>query len=195
MTSQALTGGDATEPFEIRNEVKQGCEMAKVLFILFFTCMLAHAVQDLASGVCTRYRLDGSVFDLRRLAAKTKSLFDLRQEALFADDCALVTHEDSDLQLVLLSISKTQVITIDNTQLANVESFKYLGSIISQDDTLNREVDTHIGKASQAIGRLRNRVLSHHNVRQSTKLIVYNTGASSHHSSMDVNLGHCTLKS
>ena len=33
------------------------------------------------------------------------------------------------------------VITINSTQLANVASFKYLGSIISQDDSLDREGD------------------------------------------------------
>ena len=36
-----------------------------------------------------------------------KSLFDLTQEALFADDCALVTHEDSDLQLMLDRFSES----------------------------------------------------------------------------------------
>ena len=85
-----MTGQVLTKPFEISNGVKQGCVLAPILFNIF-TCMLAHAVQDLESGVSIRYRLDVSLFDLRRLTAKTKSLFDLIQEALFADDCALVT--------------------------------------------------------------------------------------------------------
>ena len=49
-----------------------------------------------------------------------------------------------------------------------------MGSIISEDNTLDREIDAQIGKANQALGRLRNRVLNHHNARLSTKLKVYN---------------------
>ena len=148
--------------------------------------MLFHAVQDLESGVYIRCRLLGSLFDLRCLTAKAKYLVDLIQEAFFADDCTLVSHEDSDLQLMLdrfsqsaklfgltVSLEKTEVLhqpapdgnntasefTIASTQLANVESFKYLGSVISQDGTLDREVDA---KASQAREKFSNRVLNHH---------------------------------
>ena len=148
-----------------------------------------------------RNQVDCSLFDLSRLTAKTNSLFDLIQEALSANDCARVTNEESDLQLMLdsvsqsaklfgltISLEKTEilhqpapggnntvpVITIDSIQLANAESFRYLGSIMSQDGTFCREADVLISKASQALGRLRNRVLNHHNIRLSTKLKVYN---------------------
>lgn len=161
----------------------------------------AHAVRDLEKGVYIRYRLDGSLFDLRRLTAKTKSHQDLIWEALFADDCALVAHTEPGLQLMLdrlseasklfgltISLGKTEVllqpapntnppapsISIDDTQLANVDQFKYLGSTISSDGTQDREIDARISKASQVLGRLRNRVLSQHNIRLSTKLRIYN---------------------
>ena len=90
-----------TEAFAISNGVKKGYVLAPVLFNILFTCMLSHAVRDLEKGVYICYRLDDSLFDLRRLAAKTKSLQSLHQEVLFADDCALVAHTESDLQLML----------------------------------------------------------------------------------------------
>ena len=100
MTGKVLSNGNVTEAFAISNGVKQGCVLAPVLFNIFFTCMLSHAVRDQERGVYICYRLDGSLFDLRRLAAKTKNLQSLLQEVLFADDCALVAHTESDLQLM-----------------------------------------------------------------------------------------------
>ncbi|KAL8566905.1 hypothetical protein ACOMHN_008762 [Nucella lapillus] len=87
-----LSGGEASEPFEITNGIKQGCVLAPVLFNLFFTCVLSHAVRDIDDGVYIRYIMDGSLFDLRHLNAKTTTIEKLILEALFADDCALMAH-------------------------------------------------------------------------------------------------------
>ena len=73
MTGQVLSDGEASEPFSISNGVKQGCVLASILFKLFFTCVLNHAIRDLAQGVYLCYRLGGSLFDLRRLTTKTKT--------------------------------------------------------------------------------------------------------------------------
>ncbi|XP_076028443.1 uncharacterized protein LOC143017538 [Oratosquilla oratoria] len=101
MTGQVLSGGEVSEPFNISNGVKQGCVLAPILFNLFFTCVLNHAFRDLDLGVYLRFRSEGSVFDLRRLNAKTKTTEKLILEALFADDCALMAHKESDLQLIV----------------------------------------------------------------------------------------------
>ena len=201
MTGQVLSSGNVTGAFAISNGVKQGCVLAPVLFNVFFTCMLSHAVRDLEKGVYIPYRLDGSLFDLRCLTAKTKSLQTLLQVVLFADDCALVAHIETDLQRMMdrfsdasklfgltVSLDKTKVlhqpapnthppaptIVIDDTTFTNVEHFKYLGSTTFCDGSLDKELGRRIGKASKALGRLRNRVLNQHNITLSTKLKVYN---------------------
>ena len=51
---------------------------------------------------------------------------------------------------------------------------KNVGSTISNDGTLDREITTRIQKASQAFGRLRIKVLLHKSISLSTKLKVYN---------------------
>ena len=68
----------------------------------------------------------------------------------------------------------SHTITINDKPLANVERFKYLGSIISCDGSLDRGIDNRFIKASQALGSLRNWVLNEHNAHLSTKLKVYN---------------------
>ena len=74
LTEQVFSGGEASEPFSISNGGKQGWVLAHVLFSLFFTCVLNHAIRDLEQGVYLRYRHDDSLFDLRRLTARTKTV-------------------------------------------------------------------------------------------------------------------------
>ena len=100
MTDQVFSNGNVTNAFVISNGVKQGYILAPVLFNVFFTCMLSHAVQDLEKEVYIRYCLDGSLFDLHRLTAKTKSLQNL-QVVLLANDCALVSYAEQGLQRML----------------------------------------------------------------------------------------------
>ena len=198
MTGQFLSNGEQSDPFSISIGVKQGCVLAPVLFNLFFACFLRQAVGNMDKGVYVSY--DGSIFNLRRLSAKTKTLNSLIQEDLFSDDCALMAHKPGDLQAMLnsfsdaskqfglsISLGKTEVlfqlapnsvaphpaIFIDDVELKVVDSFKYLGSMFSVDGSLDKEIAFIISKASQALGRLRNRLLNHHNVTLDTKLKVY----------------------
>ncbi|XP_076028432.1 uncharacterized protein LOC143017527 [Oratosquilla oratoria] len=99
--NRVLSGGEVSEPFNISNGVKHGCVLAPILFNLFFIYGLNHAFRDLDLGVYLRFRFEGSVFDLRRLNTKTKTTEKLILEAFFADDCALMAHKESDLQLIV----------------------------------------------------------------------------------------------
>ena len=47
ITGHVLSDGEASQPFIISNGVKQGCVLASVLFNLFFTRVLNHAIRDL----------------------------------------------------------------------------------------------------------------------------------------------------
>lgn len=168
--------------------MKQSC----VLVPVFFNYVLYHAVSELDQGVCIRYRLDRSVFDFRHLSAKIKTVEKLILEALFAEDCVLIAHKESDLQLIInksaessrltFSLGNTEVlvqsapdstappplVSIEGTELKSMEYFKYLDSVISSDGTLDKEINDTICKASQALGRLCSRVLNQRNIRQST---------------------------
>ena len=96
---------------------------------------------------------------------------------MFADDCALMAHKETDLQSIIdkfaeasrlfglsINLSKTEVlfqpaptstsqapsISIEGTQLQTVDNFKYLDSIISIDGSLDKEINSGICNARQA---------------------------------------------
>lgn len=69
--------------------------------------------------------------------------------------------------------TKSVKLIVDNIQTTNVNSLQYLGSIISRDGPLNKEIVSKISKAIQALRQMCTRVLSQHNFYISTKLKVY----------------------
>ena len=54
-----------------------------------------------------------------------------------------------------------------------MEHFTSLGSVISNDATVNKDLDNRLSKASSSFGRLSKRVWQSHSLRFSTKLQVY----------------------
>ena len=199
---QVRNSNDLSEPFTIINGVKQGCVLAPTFFTIFFSMMLQRATEDLGDedGIYIRYRTDGSLFNLRRLQAHTKTLEQLIRELLFADDAALVAHTETALQRVTscfaeatqlfgleVSLKKSEVlhqpapqeaycpprITIGETELKAVQQFTYLGCTISSDARIDKEVDNRLAKANSAFGRLHSRVWNNKHLKKATKISVY----------------------
>ena len=147
-----------------------------------------------------RFRTDGSLFNLRRLLARTKTIEELITELLFADDCALLAHTEEARQHSVnrfsdaaenldptISLKKTEVwyqpppreaynpphTSIDGTNLNAVEHFTYLDSVISNDATVGKDLDNRLSKASSSFERLPKRVWQSHSLHLSTKFQVY----------------------
>ena len=71
------------------------------------------------------------------------------------------------------SVAPQPAIFIDDVELKVIDSFIYLGSMISFGGSLDKEITSRVRKASQALGCLSNRLLNHHTVTLDTKLKVY----------------------
>ena len=97
--------------------------LAPTLFSIFFGIMLCEANNDLPDGIFIRFRTDGSLFNLRRLLARTKTIEEFITELLFADDCALLAHTKEAVQHIVnrfsdaaknfgltISLKKTEVL-------------------------------------------------------------------------------------
>ena len=137
--------------------LSRGCVLAPTLFSIMFSAMLFDAFSGLDNGIDIRYLTDCSVFNLRRLQAKTK-VKNIVSKFLFADDCALNVATKANRQNSVDKFSmvcdnfdltsspkKTDVmhqpapgkpyiesnITIKGQRLKVVEKFTYLGSTLS----------------------------------------------------------------
>jgi hypothetical protein len=72
--SQVTLKYDLSETFQIINGVKQDCVLAPTLFSIFFSIMLKQATEDLDDDdtIYIRYRLEGSLFNLRKTTSPYK---------------------------------------------------------------------------------------------------------------------------
>ena len=200
MLARVQSDGEFSDPFPVTNGVKQGCVLASTLFSMMFSAMLTDAFQDRDNGILIRYRIDGKLFNLRRLQAKSKMQTEVLDEFLCAVDIAKGAPTEEKMQKgvdqvfdscdsydLTISIKKTEVvyqpapgkpykettITVKGQRLQVVDKFTYLGSTLSRVVHIDDEVNVRIAKASAAFGRLHGSIWNRSGMRLDTKLKVY----------------------
>nr|VZI37041.1 unnamed protein product [Spirometra erinaceieuropaei] len=202
MMARVTDNGAVSEAFAVTNGVKQGCVLAPTFFSFMFSAMLINEYRDERPGIRSAYRTDGHFLNHRRMNFQSRVSTATVHELLFADDCALNTTSEGEMQRrmdlfsaacenfgLIINTQKTVVmhhpppnsattpnaphINVNGTQLQVVENFPYLGSTLSRNTEIDDEVANRISKASQAFGRLRSTVWNRHGLQLSTKLKMY----------------------
>ncbi|BHF64279.1 hypothetical protein SprV_0200728100 [Sparganum proliferum] len=203
MMARVTENGAVSEAFAVTNGVKQGRVLAPTLFSLMFSAMLMDVYRDERPGIGIAYRTDGHLLNQWRMHFQSRVSTTNVHELLFADDCALNTTSEAEMQRnmdlfsaacenfgLVINTQKTVVmhqpppnsathpnapqISVNGTQLQVVESFPCLGSTLSLNTKIDDEVANRTPKASQAFGRLQSTVWNRHGLQLSTKLRMYN---------------------
>ena len=142
------------------------------------------------------YRI-GGLLNIRRFEAKTKVSLCVVTELQSADDLTLVAHSIGALQCLVntfvrayrafglqINVGKTEVLSqytdktpgpvyVGDEVIQQVDSFKYLGSLLTKSANIDFEVDNRISCAAKAFSRLRSRVFDSHELSLGTKCAVY----------------------
>ncbi|XP_076029860.1 uncharacterized protein LOC143018388 [Oratosquilla oratoria] len=120
---RVLGDGIRSDPINVCTGVRQGCVIVPVIFNLYLAAVMIAAAQGISpeDGVSLSYRLDGNLFDLRRLKAPTKTTRDCVVELQYADDVAIVGCTSDGLQRNLQELEQTYtraglVISTDKTE-------------------------------------------------------------------------------
>nr|VZI48915.1 unnamed protein product [Spirometra erinaceieuropaei] len=87
MMARVQDNGTASEAFEVTNGVN-----------LMFSAMLMDAYRDERPGICIAYRTDGHLLNKRRMHFQSSVSTTTLHKLLFADDCALNTTSEEDMQ-------------------------------------------------------------------------------------------------
>ena len=157
-TSAVRVDDDITEWFRTLTGVRQGCILSPQLFNILLELVISLAIQDLNIGI----NLQGMTINNLR----------------FADDIVLLADSVEDLQTLVTNIhtvsrkfgltinkgkTEVQIITkeskpmsvyIDEVQLKQVETFTYLGGVISENSTCTDDIRRRIGLAMGGMQKL-----------------------------------------
>ena len=199
-TARVQSGGLTSEEFEILTGVKQGCVLAPTLFSIYLTAVIKMAFDGDDGGIQFDYRLDGRLFNRSRFNAKSLVHQTAVKMLMFADDCALLATSEEELQRLttafattaakfglVINIAKTfslfQTVFSDHRRTPNIKigdqiisncsDFCYLGSTLTEDLSIDKELRRRVAKAAAAFGALERRVWGSHDLKIETKLLVY----------------------
>lgn len=181
-TCQVVHNGKLTRNFEVKTGVRQGCMLSPMIFLLVVDWVMRQATKSGKTGI--QWSLNQFLEDLdfaddlcllsqkhQHIQQKTDNL------AREASKTGLQINTEKTETMILLR-TQQKPITFGDSELKEVSSFTYLGSVVSATGGSDEDVKARIGKARYAFITLRpvwrSTSLSVHN-----KLRIFNTNVKS----------------
>ena len=178
MTCRVVHGQQLTDAFQVKTGVRQGCLLSPFLFLLAIDWLMKTSTQEKRNGI-------------------QWTLWDQLEDLDFADDLALLSHTQQQMQektsivaatsaRIGLNIhkGKSKVLKVNATNAApimledeaieEVDSFIYLGSTVDKQGGTDADVKRRVGNARAAFQQLKNVWVSKH-LSNKLKIRTFNT--------------------
>ena len=199
MKAEVRVGEKKSGSIKVNNGLRQGCTLAPTLFNIYFSMVISDwraRCKQLGLAMATRNTKSLKSF---RPNGCSKEL--LITELMFADDAAAVVRTREGLEEVArllvavagewgltVSLKKTEFMVVgkrteadmapivfegEEVPIKHVSSFKYLGSVLTEDGRVEAEVRDRIVKAARAFGVLRPAVFDSKDLTTRVKRMVY----------------------
>ena len=171
-----------SEWFHVKTGIRQGCVISPVLFLVVIDWVMRRATEDqprgLVRGLTTRLEDCDFADDIALLSHNQKSIQEKTDRVDWAArSVGLKIHPSKSKMMKLKNRSTTKTI-VRNVELEEVQDFKYLGSYISTDSNIEKEMSTRIGLAAQAFNRLQS-IWKSTALQTKTKLKIYRSNVRS----------------
>jgi hypothetical protein len=139
--------------------VRQGCCLSPLLFNLYSECLAKEALEGFGD-----FKIGGKIIhtvkyadELVLLAKEEKVLQDIMDKLIEIGRCYGMEMNVEKTKVLRISRQSSPVkIMINQKQLENVESFKYLGNILTNDGRCTCEIKCRIAMAKAAFNKKRN---------------------------------------
>ena len=153
-------GGQLTDAFPVRTGVRQGCLLSPFLFLLVIDWIMKNSTSDGKYGIqwTAQNQLDDLDFaDDLALLSHTHEQMQMKTANVAAASASIGLHIHKGKSKILkYNTENTNPITLDGETLEEVETFKYLGSIVDKQGGSDANVKARIGKARAAFLQLKN---------------------------------------
>ena len=169
-----------TDAFPVRTGVRQGCLLSPFLFLLVIDWIMKNSTSEGKYGIqwTSQNQLDDLDFaDDLALLSHTHEQMQMKTANVAAASASIGLHIHKGKSKILkCNTENTNPITLDGETLEEVETFKYLGSIVDKQGGSDADVKARIGKARAAFLQLKN-IWNSKQLSTNFKVRIFNTKA------------------
>ena len=171
-----------TEAFPVKSGVRQGCILSPILFLVTIDLVMRQTASLRTHGIQWTIfsHLQDLDFadDIAILSSTTTHLQEMSDDLIMNSKKTGLNISKKKSKIMCVNSSPTRTINIDGEPLDHIEEFTYLGSVISTDNSAQKDIKARLNKARCVFSRLKN-IWKSKQYSLSTKVRIYNSNVKS----------------